>query len=152
MPQITQHEIENTPIKALTWRQPYGQMMLHGKQETRTWKTHYRGLVLICAGVNPYSLKQLENVAGLRNMTNILNTINITESALNMGKAIAIGRLVNCRVMYPTDEPTTFVTFRYDLFVHEYEDVTPIIPAAWKGHLGFRTLSPAQRGAIIIKP
>jgi hypothetical protein len=48
-------EFLNQEIRALTWKEPYASLMLHGKIETRTWYTKYRGLVLICAGLKHYN-------------------------------------------------------------------------------------------------
>jgi hypothetical protein len=41
-------------LMALSWKQPYAELMLHGKIETRTWQTKYRGWVMVCASKQPY--------------------------------------------------------------------------------------------------
>ena len=42
-------------MKALTVRQPHAQLILLGEKtlELRSWRTHYRGPLLICAGARP---------------------------------------------------------------------------------------------------
>lgn len=87
-------------LLALTWRQPYASLMLHGKIETRTWPTKYRGLVLICAGKTPYSTVQVLNISGYMRRE-IYDTVNYFTP---LAQAIAIGKLIDCRPMRPEDE------------------------------------------------
>lgn len=149
---ITQHEAHTGPVKALTWKQPYAELMLHGKLETRTWATPYRGIVLLCAGVNAYSLKHLEQVAGsLELLNDIMNTHNAWLGHEHIGHAFAVGRLVDCRPMQKEDEPKAWVGYRNGLYVHEYQDVTPIKPFPWRGALGWRTLTEDQRRLITLQ-
>ena len=44
-------------MKALSIKEPWATMILKGKKviETRTWKTNYRGKILLCASKNPKS-------------------------------------------------------------------------------------------------
>lgn len=44
-------------MKALSIKEPWASMILSGKKtiETRTWKTNYRGPILLCASKNPKS-------------------------------------------------------------------------------------------------
>jgi hypothetical protein len=45
--------MRNPPIKALTIRQPFPELILRGRKpfEIRSWKTHYRGPLLIHSGM-----------------------------------------------------------------------------------------------------
>ena len=114
--------------------------MLLGKIETRTWNTNYRGLVLICASKMPYNESQVMGISGevltQKSFIDLLNN-GIKEEK---GKAIAIGRLVDCRPMREEDENKCYVKYRPDLFCHIYEDVKPIKPFDWKGSQGWKTL------------
>lgn len=140
---ITQEQIQTETIRALSWKQPYAGLMLHGKVETRTWDTKYRGLVLICASKARYSVEEVNKISGstiplkfkFRHYSLIpANSLVIT------GHAIAIGRLINSREMVQEDENRTGVVYRQKLFCHVYQDVTPIEPFPWKGTQGWKTL------------
>lgn len=52
---ITQDDLIKSPLRALSWKEPYATLMLHGKVETRTWPTDYRGLVLNCVALKDYA-------------------------------------------------------------------------------------------------
>lgn len=132
----------NEEVRALSWKQPYASLMLLGKIETRTWDTKYRGLVLICASKAPYSESQVLEISdwqGVR-ITEALNGADYYRS-YPLGKAIAVGRLVDCRPMKREDEEKCYVKYRPDLFCHIYEDVRPIEPFEWKGSQGWKKLN-----------
>jgi len=128
-------------MKALTWKQPFASLMLHGKIETRTWKANVRGTVLICASKVPYNLNQVLDISGDYQLTRIMNTLALPDPGnfgdLNCGYAIAMGDLIDCRPMKPTDEDDCFVQYNPDLWCHIYEDVRAIIPIPFKGKQGW---------------
>lgn len=129
------------PFRALSWKEPFASLMLHGKIETRTWHTNYRGLVLICASKKGYSDNDLIEISGEDFVLNILgHFLKTKQRQLYHGKAIAIGRLVDCRRMKPEDEAKTFVSYRPELWCHIYEEVTAIEPIDWKGSQGWRSI------------
>lgn len=105
-------------ILALSWKQPYGDMMPHGKIETRTWSTKYRGKVLICASQAPYNYKTVLAISGHMQAERMSVRLkfrlrdNDLKHRLNNGKAIAVGDLVGCREMRPEDEDKCFVEYR----------------------------------------
>jgi len=125
------HEI----VKALSWKEPFASLMLHGKIEPRTWKTNYRGLVLICTSQKPYSYREVERIAGKIQNERILEI----SASINFiyGYAIATGRLIDCRPMQPEDENKCFVKYNPELYCHVYENVKAIRPFAWKGKRGW---------------
>lgn len=131
----------NEKILALSWKQPFAELMLHGKIETRTWNTNYRGLVLICASKQGYSNQQIKNIAGESQYQRILSLLGLYPTQ-NVGCAIAIGKLIDCRPMQLKDEDRCFVQYRPDLFCHVYEDVRVIEPFKWKGTQGWKTVTP----------
>lgn len=124
------------PIRALNWREPYGALMLHGKIETRTWKTNYRGLVLLCASKKDYPWDVVRSISEPEQFDRILDL----SSHLNMhnGVAFAISRLVDCRPMVKEDEDKCFVAYHPDLFCHVHADVKAIDPLPWKGAQGWQ--------------
>lgn len=131
----------NIEVRALSWKQPFASLMLHGKIETRTWNTKYRGLVLICASKAPYSESQLMDLSDWQcvRITKALKGTDYYKS-YPLGKAIAIGRLVDCRPMKKEDEEKCYVKYRSDLYCHIYEDVKAIAPFEWKGSQGWKKL------------
>ena len=155
--------MNDAPIMALSWKAPYAQLMLHGKIETRTWQTNYRGLVLICCSKIGYTIPQLLKIAG-ENQYNRINRLypGLIDREDHFGCAIAVGRLVDCREMLPEDEDATFVKYRIPwqeqkissnneqktktrrLYCHIYQDIVPINPLPFKGGQGWQKLSANQ--------
>lgn len=151
-------EIET--IRALSWKAPYAQLMLRNKVETRTWKTDYRGLVLICCSKIPYTAPAILRISG-ENQFNRINRLYPTclNYSSQLGHAIAIGRLVDCRPMLPEDQDATFVNYREPwtdkrlsvknivkmkekrLWCHFYKDVRPITPFPFIGSQSWRNLT-----------
>lgn len=127
-------------LRALSWKQPFAQAMLHGKIETRTWATAYRGWVLICASKKPYSYKETLSITGEHQAQRLSDTLGESRRWMfNCGTAIAIGYLSDCRPMERKDEDCCFVQYYSDLFCHVYENVIPLRePMAWKGAQGWR--------------
>jgi hypothetical protein len=124
---------------ALSIRQPYASLLLHGKTiETRTWHTTYRGLVLICASKIPYGLYDIEKISGNKQVDRILEVLPNYYTSAPVGKAIAVGSLINCRPMDASDVDDSFVPyhFGYDTWSWIFEDVKPIKPIPWRGQLG----------------
>lgn len=134
-------------IRALSWKEPFGSLMLLGKIETRVWPTKYRGKVLICCSKKEYNLDVVRQICGQKQYTRILHT---KIDYYSIGNAIAIGDLVDCRRMKPDDEDKCFVQYHPDLWCHIYENVKKIQPFPWKGSQGWRTLSPEIKSKIII--
>lgn len=115
--------------------------MTAGKIETRSWPTNYRGLVLICASLTPYSNTELDAIAGPAQFVRLKHITNsLPEFVHVLGHAIAIGTLVNCRRMTKADEDATFVAYRDGLYCHIYENVIPITPIPWKGAQGWKSV------------
>lgn len=135
--------------------------MKHGKQETRTWSTNYRGLVLICASFAPFSDRELIELCGPEQYARILQLLGPKWfNVVKRGSAIAIGRLASVYSNYlqPTRkdyeeqvkavENKTFIKYNPELYGHNYVDVTPIEPFVWKGSLGWRTLTHEDKKKI----
>lgn len=166
-------EIINDPIMALSWKQPFADMMLHGKIETRLWPTKYRGLVLICASKESYYDNQVEAITGDGYLFKFMQFVKRSENwwqrrvDFEKGKAIAIGRLVDCRPMTPADEKLCLVKYKKpwvetkcrgkhkqfkmverQLWCHVYSEVYPIRPFDWKGTQGWKKLTENDKLSI----
>ena len=99
-------------MKALSIKEPWASLISNGHKtiETRTWKTTYRGKLLLCASRKP-------------------------KSSLS-GMAFAIADLVDIRLMTKEDQKKACCKI-YDR-AHSWflENVTPIKPFPVKGQLG----------------
>lgn len=81
-------------MKALTIRQPWASLIALGEKqfETRSWKTQYRGQLLIHAG------KSIEkNICKLEPFNSILTKYGYTADNLPTGVIIAKCNLVDCK-------------------------------------------------------
>lgn len=168
---ITYEEIQSSEVRSLTWKQPFASLMLHEKQETRTWHAKYRGLVLITAGLGVYTSKEIEDMCGDHNTNRIIERLfdipvkgkpfswpfNFQGcSATPTGHSVAIGRLQTSisAKEYHTDllkkhfEDETYVLWKSGLFIHIYSEVIPVVQIPWKGHQGWRILTPEQKQLI----
>lgn len=134
-------------IRALSWKQPYASLMLHGKIEIRTWDTKYRGRVLICASKQPYTQREINAITRTRLFDPIMK-FDWEEINGLCGKAIAIGTLANCRPMQKQDERLAFVNYNPDLWCHVYNNVQPIDPFDWKGTQGWKILDEETKAKI----
>lgn len=141
----------SSKVLALSWKQPYAQLMLHGKIETRTWKTDYRGWVLICSSSMGYKEQQVINISGYYQKKRIFHEICYkNEDLMLCGVAIAIGKLVDCRPMTKQDEGKCFVKYHPDLFCHVYENVQPIQPIPWKGTQRWKEVDMETKRKIVL--
>lgn len=99
-------------MKALSIREPWASLILSGKKtiETRTWKTKYRGKILLCASKKPVSWIS--------------------------GKAFAVAELIECRPMLVDDEVKACCESYWNAWSWIFENVKPISPFPVKGMLG----------------
>jgi len=128
-------------MKALSWKQPYGNLMFCGKIETRTWPTKYRGPVLICASKVCYTWGEVRKISGdvqYDRMYKPLLGDGVWPNDAHEGKAIGVGNLIDCRPMTQADEDLCFVAYRPELFCHIYENVRRIQSIPWRGSQGWR--------------
>lgn len=137
----------NETIRALSLHQPFANQMLHGKIETRRWPTKYRGKVLICATLKMYNMAELFDISG----SDQLERMRVYwKGEMLYGHAIAIGSLIDCRKMQPTDEDKCFVKYRPDLWCHVYANMQAVKPFPWKGSQGWRSLSAEEKQKIML--
>lgn len=160
---------EDTPIRALSWKQPFAQLMMHGKIETRVWPTNYRGLVLMCASVSWYPLAIVKEIAGIEQFARIIKSFEQEPGSFETGVAFGIGRLADCRRMTQEDEQACYVKYQEPwkverlvrgtlvkqeldkmLWCHIYEDVTPIKRFLFKGRQRWSNITMETRKQIIL--
>jgi hypothetical protein len=140
-------------LLALSWKQPYAELMLHGKYETRTWNANYRGWVLICASLKGYNYTQVLQISGNHQLGRISRLLGFSGLERGTeGRAIAIGFLSNSRPMQPEDEDKAFVLYSPDRFVHIYDPVIPIEPFPWKGKQGWTVVQNWVKPLITFQP
>ena len=154
---------QNETVRALSWKQPFASLMLHGKIETRVWDSKYRGWVLICASKQPYSLKQIQQISGIGQLHRIMESLPLGMMNQRFGVAIAVGKLAYSQTMLSavdeyigpdkslvikSIENDCFVKYHPELWMHTYEDVQPIVPFDWKGKQGWCTLNDEQLNKI----
>jgi hypothetical protein len=143
--------MQTETMLALSWKQPYAQLMLppFNKVETRTWKTNYRGLVLMCSSMSSYTYNAVVGISGFQQADRVFDHIKVMIKSLPTGMAIAVGRLVECRPMTREDENDCFVEYYPDRYCHIYKDVRPIKPFEWKGAQRWSKVSEEIQASLI---
>lgn len=98
-------------MKAISIKEPWAGMIKDGRKtiETRTWRTNYRGPLLLCCSRKPFSL-----IAGY---------------------AFAVANLVDCRTMIREDEDQAMCKLYPNAFSWILEDVKKITPFRVDGKL-----------------
>jgi hypothetical protein len=107
-------------MKALSVQQPWANMLACGIKtiETRTWRTHYRGPVLICAS------QRLAPVLCL-----------LWTPTVPRGVMLAVADLVDCRPMTEADEDAACYYYTDRLFSWVFANVRPVAQRPVKGRL-----------------
>lgn len=141
-------------VRALTIRQPYASLMLppHAKVETRSWQTHYRGWVLICAAKAITTPWVMAEISGDHQASRIIDAVPIDKDSLHKraGMAIGIGQLVDCRPMTDDDADAAFVQYKPGYWCHVFRDVKPIHPFPYTGQLGYTEIHAPTKRKIFI--
>ncbi len=137
-------------VRALSLKDPYATLMLNGKIETRNHPTSYRGLVLIAVSKKVYSVEEINEISG-DHFRAVFE--GLSNRFLFSGCAIALGRLVDCRLMRPDDEAKCYVKYQFGKYCWIFEDVTELEnPFPWKGTQSWKILTPEQKQLIQLKP
>ena len=99
-------------MKAISVRQPWANMIAYGQKtiETRTWRTDYRGNLLICSSKKP--------------------NIHLA------GYALAVASLIDCRPMIKKDEEAACCSVYPGAFAWILDNIRPIEPFPVRGSLG----------------
>lgn len=98
-------------MKALSIKEPWASLILGGKKtiETRSWKTDFRGWLLLCCSKRPTS-----RISGC---------------------AFATATLLDCRPMIKENEGKAMCKLYPDAYSWILSDIEPIIPFKVKGKL-----------------
>ena len=104
-------------MKALSIKEPYASLINGLKKtiETRTWNTHYRGWLLLCASKTPKTILS--------------------------GNAFVIAELTHSRPMIPEDEYAARCKIYPKAHSWMLKNVTPITPFPVKGRLSLFNVS-----------
>lgn len=121
-------------VLALSVHPQWAAMIASGLKslETRTWRTHYRGPLLICSGK-----QERGRGKGQRHRRCVLPAGGVT---------VCLVELVNVRPMHPGDAAAACTPFNPKLFVWELADVRPVKPVPVRGRLG---LFRVQRTSVV---
>lgn len=154
---ITKEQIQLSEVRMLTLNEPFASLMaFHGKQETRNRDTKVRGLVAIHAAKLPYQNSTIYNICGDEQYYRIWNMH--LDKLKYRGKIIAVGYLVGTKYMadHPNDiaeiEDKCYVKYRGELWIWEFEDMTPVEPVSIKGKQGWKILTKEEKGLLIPAP
>lgn len=134
----------NETLRMLGWKQPFASLMLHGKIETRTWDTAYRGKVLMYSTKEGFEHSDLFGFCSDEILDRIFRTLEEEPTAELFGMAFAVGYLVHVRPMQPQDEERCFVNYDPARYCHIYKDVQRIDPFPIQGSQGFVNLHPTR--------
>jgi len=142
-------------MKALTVKQPWASLIVHGIKdiENRTWRTYFRGRVMIHAGVaKQLSIQQLLTVEQLVKANFEIDMEQDFNSLFPKGAIIGSVEIVDCVINHPSiwAEKTKFEFIKRGLSEKELECTSPVIynwvlanpimfdkPIPCKGNLSF---------------
>lgn len=164
---------KDTVVRALSWKQPFASLMLHGKVETRVWDSKYTGWVLICASKKGYTSREMTQICGLEQFNRIYSIFqgdHTNWSTQETGVAIAVGKLYSSESMKSKmiDPPKSiednqkniamveaikwacYVQPDANLYMHNYMDVQRIEPLTWYGKQGWSTLTEEFKSKIVL--
>ena len=117
-------------MKAITVLQPWAWLLATGKKrcETRSWKTNYRGEILLHAGKgDPLGMTKGDrgiyaNIIGEPYLLNAVNVLRYRENKVPFGAIIGKANLVNCMQI---DELTAALIKEQHPDEYEFGDFTP---------------------------
>ena len=117
-------------MKTLSIKQPFASLILEGKKtiETRTWKTDYRGPLLICAG------KTLHQGFVFDGGYKAAPQYSIS-AGYQLGVILCVVDLVDCQPMQVADNKEACCSWRPDLWAWKLENVRPVQPSPIRGRL-----------------
>ena len=125
--------------RALSIKQPWAGLIAAGKKtlEIRSWKTNYRGEVLLLAGKGFDACEWLPLTAPFLDVRRFVGE----RPPLPRGCAVALATLGNCRLMNRNDEDRALCPYSEGLFAWELFNVRPTRPVPISGMLGLMLLT-----------
>lgn len=155
----------NVPIRTLGLYQPYAELMMHGKIETRWIRAGIKppfplGPYMLYACKKAYKLTELSQLAGEKQYGRIHRIINGLH--INYGMALCTGELKKIIYVVPGMEDETFVRYQGPIeFLDKkgrpvkrvrvgliFENIRRIKPFPFKGKQGIGFLSDEDRAKI----
>lgn len=151
---IMESEWNKQEVKALTIKQPYASLCLEGKIETRTWQTHYRGVVLIHAAASKPSNKHIKEASGIEQSVRVAEAVKscTVNPDINRGKIIGIAELYDCHPMRPDHADQCFVAYNPGLWCHKFRNIQFLSPIKAKGLLNYWKPSQEIINQLLIIP
>lgn len=146
-------------MRVLSVRQPYASLLVLGpkKYEARTWKTDYRGPVLIHASSSAVSSTMIHDIEGNREMLEAVQSIGWkTDTAIkDLPRSTIIGQ-VDLVGIVPSEECTEATSLDHDLAAYPSSDTyywmvanrLPIRPIVIHGKLNLWTLPAELEGEV----
>ncbi len=85
-------------MRGFTLWEPWASLMAFGykKNETRSWRTHYRGPLVIHASKNTRHARGIGALLNAAGLTLVPDDFPSTESAFPFGKVVAVVNLIDC--------------------------------------------------------
>jgi len=128
-------------MKALSIKQPWAYFIARGIKtiEIRSWQTHYRGRLLICASQTPAPLvKKTKDIDQAGRFYTFERAMPGNGDYMHYGKAIAIAELYDVTDFLPSHEGKggSLIDHEPGLFAWHLRNVEIIEPFAVKGQLG----------------
>jgi len=123
-------------MKALSVRQPWASLIVSGRKtiEVRSWRTAYRGDILICAS------RHVDTAA--------CQYFNLDPAKQIVGQALCIARLVGCRHERYGDVIAACCSVASDEYCWLLADIRPVQPFEVKGQLGLFEVPNVHQGPL----
>lgn len=115
-------------VRALSLHQPYASLIASGRKtlETRKWRTHHRGTLLICAAKT-----KRPDIKPISQALEMLNPV------FPLGVALCLVDVVACRPMTTEDEDAACCPIYPGAWAWELTNLRPVTPFPVKGQQGF---------------
>lgn len=150
-------ELYGREVRGLWLKEPFATLTaFHGKVETRSWSTNYRGLVLICSSLKPFTNRHLFAMCGDALCHDIRKRVQPEGKSYGSmpqgGVAVCLTQLVEVRKLQEHD--THFINWRSgpywatEAFAWIFDDVIPVKPVPLRGQLGMPRLSDEIKAQI----
>lgn len=129
-------------MKVLSLLQPWASLVVmgHKKIETRSWKTKYRGELLIHASLNPKMAKELCELGGTDHFRDFIRHWTDLPFGAIIGK-------VNLLYTSPTETLSERLSQKINILIEEF--LYPNLP---KQELAFGDYSPGRHGWLLSDP
>jgi hypothetical protein len=124
-------------MKCLSLKQPWADLIANGVKtiETRTWRTKYRGDIVIVSSIREDTGAYLYLSKKFPAQYKRLLEISHKSRSDIYGAALCVAKLVNCRPMNVTDQPAACCLLYEGAWAWELANIRPMNPITIKGQL-----------------